>query len=72
MAGARYEYTVASGGKAYGNEGGMYCRVSTGDLGASGNGIGALYGDPVSRWENGISSYFHYVWMIGRTGFDQM
>ena len=49
MAGARYEYTVASGGKAYGNEGGMYCRVGTGDLGTSGNAIGPLDGGPLSR-----------------------
>ena len=72
MAGARDEYTVASGGKAYGKEGGMYCGVGTGDLGTLGNAIGALDGDLLSRWEDGIALYFHCVWMIGRRGFDRM
>ena len=39
MAGAHCEYTVACYGKTYGDEGGMCCRVGTGDPGASGNGI---------------------------------
>ena len=66
MAGTRYEYTVACAGKVYGDEGEMYCRVGTGDLGTSGNAIGVLDGDPLSIWEDRIALYFYCVEMIGR------
>ena len=68
MTDARHEYTVAYGCEVYGDEGCMYGRVGTGDPGASGNGIGMWYGDPLSRWEDGIAFYFHLVWMIGGKG----
>ena len=66
MAGARYEYTVTCAGKVYGDEGEMYRRVGTGDLGTSGNAIGVLDGDPLSIWEDRIALYFYCVEMIGR------
>ena len=72
MADTHCEYNVACGGKTYGDEGGICCRVGTGDPGTSGNAIGVRDGDPLSRWEDRIALYFHCGWMIERRGFDRM